>query len=93
MEARKCDRCGKYYDNYTKEMPEGFENNHGKKGDKINSVVLCGTDYIDCRGMPIGSSKYIDLCPECMDGLIRYLKGDKDGEPTDKSSKDDMQKH
>ena len=93
MEARKCDRCRKYYDNYTKEIPEGFENSHEAKGNKINGVILYGIDNMEHRGMPIGSSKYIDLCPECMDGLIRYIKGDKDGEPTDKSSKDDMQKH
>ena len=47
MNAKKCDRCGNYYDE----------------------------EDIECS---IALSDHIDLCPECMDKMIDFLKGKLD---------------
>lgn len=41
----------------------------------MNFVALHGKDIERCDGMPTGSSRPIDLCPDCMDGLLEYLSG------------------
>lgn len=47
MKAKKCDRCGKYYDE----------------------------EDIECS---VAISDHIDLCPECMDKMVDFLKGKPD---------------
>lgn len=76
MNAKRCDRCGKYYDLYEMKIPEEFINESMPRQNMMNHIVLCGTDIKKCDGMSIGSSKYIDLCPRCMNGLIRYIGGE-----------------
>lgn len=78
MNAKKCDRCGKYYDLYEMDIPERYKD---KMNGKMNCVALHGKDIERCDGMPTGCSKPIDLCPDCMDGLLEYLNG---GSPTNK---------
>lgn len=56
--ARKCDRCGAYYDPYEMRM-----------GTHPVDYVYCGhNDYCG------GSGKSIDLCPNCMSELIAWLE-------------------
>lgn len=83
MEAKRCDRCGRYYDPYEMKIPEEFRNESMPKEDRMNHIVLQGTDIRKCSGMPIGASKYIDLCPRCMEGLIRYIRGEDINEPVE----------
>ena len=72
MNAKKCDRCGKYYDLYEMDIPEIYKD---RMNGKMNFVALHGKDIERCDGMPTGSSRPIDLCPDCMDGLLGYLSG------------------
>lgn len=57
--AKKCDRCGKLYELY-----EGYSVEEG--GNRYDKFILvhhwssAGRDY--------------DLCPECMESLIEWIK-------------------
>lgn len=70
MNAKKCDRCGKYYDLYEMDIPERYKD---RMNGKMNFVALHGKDIERCDGMPTGSSRPIDLCPDCMEKLISFL--------------------
>lgn len=72
MNAKKCDRCGKYYDLYEMDIPEIYKD---RMNGKMNFVALHGKDIERCDGMPTGSSRPIDLCPDCMEKLISFLDG------------------
>lgn len=62
--ARKCDRCGKLYEVYDVKCKK-YET---VATDRFNAVKLCRTvDDGYYRG------KMLDLCPECMDGLLQFL--------------------
>ena len=58
MNAKKCDRCAKLYENYRDEV------NHA------NAIRLVhrGDDY------GATNIKHIDLCPECMKSFTWWLK-------------------
>ena len=59
MNAKKCDRCGQYYEIY-RGMDYGAS--------KTNMIALqndCKLQYAAC----------IDLCPACMEKQIRFLSG------------------
>lgn len=60
MNARKCDRCGKFYEKYG--IKSGCSN-------KPNGI-LYATLYDDHTYY---SSKSFDLCPECMDELKKWI--------------------
>lgn len=58
--ARKCDRCGVYYDEYN------VKNNAGK----INGIVfanIVSQDKYYSRGL-------YDLCPACSDELMKWFR-------------------
>ena len=59
--AKKCDRCGKYYDN-NKSTLRGYPG------------TLCGVTFVRSVGQPrcIGEK---DLCDECIAKLIRFMNG------------------
>lgn len=57
MRAKKCDRCGKFYDHY-----DGMSRFRG--GCKANALVLIDRD-LDGK---YWSRKSYDLCPACMGG-------------------------
>lgn len=68
MQAKKCDRCGKLYELY----------NTGNNGKKCNGIQLLNID---------GKQNYYtqgiyDMCPACMEGLMKWLYAIKNG--TDK---------
>lgn len=75
MNAKKCDRCGKYYDEYEKEIPEEMLRKNEQGLTRVNHVGLMGSADI---GYSIAVSKPIDICPECMDKMIDFLKGKPD---------------
>lgn len=62
MEARKCDRCGKLYENYSLSIP----------GDPIKG----GGNY-RVNGFKTGTDScmntFKDLCPECMSEFIEWF--------------------
>lgn len=63
--AKKCDRCGTFYMRYRNCVP------HKKTKE---GLPVCGIQH---------DSGYIntyDLCPECFDGLIKFMKIDIEGE-------------
>lgn len=59
MDAKKCDRCGKYYDLYN-------TNNHKANGIKLASYNESGLYEL---------IKSIDLCPECMEDAKKFTEG------------------
>ena len=65
MRARKCDRCGCYYDTYQGKMK--FEKTGG-----ANALLLIDR-FEDNKAM---SRKSYDLCPRCMQELEEFLKID-----------------
>lgn len=63
MQAKKCDRCGCFY-----ESCKGI-NNYLKRNKFM--LIKAKDDY----------DKYsiLDLCPECMEGLMKWLYAIKNG--------------
>lgn len=60
MNAKKCDRCGKYYDSY------GTNSDHKN----TNAVMFVNVD----RNGHYFSHGIIDLCPECMNEVKESVK-------------------
>lgn len=65
MDAKKCDRCGRYYSEYGKY----------KAGDrefevKKSSMIRTGTKILTGKFL---CEKHFDLCPICMDELDKFL--------------------
>lgn len=75
MIAYKCDRCGKYYEEYEKDLydlPERhIDDGLKRKSDYVDGIIICSNKNGQCGGI----SKNIDLCPECMEELIAFLDG------------------
>lgn len=59
--AVKCDRCGRFYDNYN------MRNNE----DNINGIMTLNIDM----NRKYFSHRAIDLCPECMKSFKQWLGG------------------
>ena len=59
MNAKKCDRCEKYYDSY------GIKDNK----DKTNAVMFVNAD----RNGQYFSHGLIELCPECMNEVEKFV--------------------
>lgn len=55
MRAKKCDRCGKFYDHY-----DGIQ--QFKNGERANALVLIDRDLDE----KYWTRKTYDLCPACM---------------------------
>lgn len=64
--ARKCDRCGLYYDEY----------NVGYNAEKINGINLLN---IDSNGKYFSHGPQ-DLCPACSNELMRWFKKENNNE-------------
>ncbi len=72
-DAKKCDRCGKYYDDYD---GVGFPEN--SDGPLENTLDLrMGKGKYDrmhlVRADDYGNRRF-DLCPDCMAALISFIK-------------------
>ena len=57
--AKKCDRCGKFYENY----PTGNKSQY-------NALRIIQRNSI---GETINGYTTYDLCPECMDELVKSM--------------------
>lgn len=64
MRARKCDRCGKFYDHYN--GSQQFKN-----GERANALSLIDHD-LDGK---YWSRMTLDLCPACMGGFETFIRG------------------
>lgn len=65
MRARKCDRCGKFYDHYN-------GNQQFKNGERANALSLIDHD-LDGK---YWSRMTYDLCPACMGGGFEaFIRG------------------
>ncbi len=62
-DAKKCDRCGKYYDDY-----DGVAFSEAITANRYDRMNLVRADdyYSKC--------KRFDLCPDCMSALISFIK-------------------
>ena len=58
--AKKCDRCGSYYDSY----------NDKNNAEKINGIMLIN---IDSNNRYFSHEPY-DLCPVCSDELMKWFR-------------------
>ena len=58
--ARKCDRCGLYYDSY----------NDKNNSEKINGIMLIN---IDSNNRYFSHGPH-DLCPACSNELMKWFK-------------------
>lgn len=65
MLARKCDRCGKLYEQY--EGKTNYRELSGANGVKLIDVYMSDNGY--------DNRKRYDLCPECMAKLVAFLNG------------------
>lgn len=61
-EAKKCDRCGKYYD----------DNTCGTTGEKVIGFEILKRN--DCN--VIRSFQKFDLCDDCVAGLFLFIEGE-----------------
>ena len=62
-QAKKCDRCGKLYEHY----PINKQAAKYKWSNGIKLVKMDSSGYISAESDPR------DLCPECMDQIIKLL--------------------
>lgn len=61
--AKKCDRCGKFYDEY----------NTKKDNKKFNGVMTLNIDF----QRDYYSNDPVDLCPKCMESFEQWLFADE----------------
>ena len=60
MIAKKCDRCGAYYETYNVE--------HNQK--KTSGMMFLNVDERRCYY----DNPVIDLCPECMEAVRKFIE-------------------
>ena len=58
--ARKCDRCGKLYNEYKRPENDG----------KCNAIMITNLD----EDRKYWKQPLLDLCPECMDEFEKWMK-------------------
>ena len=64
MRARKCDRCGAYYDHY---------NGHKNNEENANGFIFIDKDMND----KYFSRNSVDLCHDCLLKLLDFMKGEQ----------------
>lgn len=64
-QAKQCNRCARLYKNYKKQV-----STPGARG-CYNGFMLAD---ISADGNSFGRSGLLDLCPECMDLLVRWFE-------------------
>ena len=58
--AKKCDRCGQYYNHYPLGNEPGI----------YNAIRQARVDSV---GTIVREGSHLDLCPKCMDDLFHFL--------------------
>lgn len=83
MNARKCDRCGEFYEPYSVWNGGSGSAFRQKKPSGIMFVLTdesnaqwCQAEY---KGIPETGKKTRGLCPKCMDELLAWWADGKDG--------------
>lgn len=78
MNARKCDRCGGYYEPYSVWNGASGVASREKKPSGImftltngDNTQLCQAEYSE---LPDTGKRSKDLCPKCMDELLAWWK-------------------
>lgn len=66
MNAKKCDRCGAFYERYTREA----QPSDSDKIKKLLSLKRNGFMITQDTGY---CSENIDLCPECFEKLLKWI--------------------
>lgn len=66
--ACKCDRCGSYYDYYTKEVPSSLT----ESKDNVNQICF-SRGYGNKKDYTGSHLTVLDLCPVCMDYIFSQL--------------------
>lgn len=61
--AKKCDRCGKFYDHYP----------IGNQSGIYNSVCRLRTDGFEANKI-LYQERHHDLCPDCMDDFKTFME-------------------
>lgn len=64
MDARKCDRCGKFYDI---EKVKAYESKFFDKVYEVNSHMQLSENVVE----------KFDLCPDCRKAFEEFVKGGK----------------
>ena len=63
--AKKCDRCGSFYDRYEKQT---------KVMDSSTTYTINGASFVYFNTENIATSRVkFDLCPTCLDELIDFM--------------------
>lgn len=75
MDAKKCDRCGKFYDHYSYPVNQSGPYRHGNKLMLANEIY--GVNH---------HVKEFDLCKDCMDELEEFLGMHKEKENDSKGN-------
>lgn len=65
MDAKKCDRCGRFYSEYGK-----YKAGEREFEIKKSSMIRTGTKILTGKFL---FEKHYDLCPLCMDELDKFL--------------------
>ena len=77
MLARKCERCGKYHDNYEKSINAksiGRDNDiETNSMSDINSFTFTNNVF----SMNFNYIKTFDLCKDCLDALVKWFENGK----------------
>lgn len=80
MEARRCDRCGKYYDIYN----DGTDRSKKMRLTNESNIKQPNGIMTYMRGVGAAVGSY-DLCPDCMSELADWLhiEPEEEGEEDD----------
>ena len=72
MDAKKCDRCNKYYDEYVGLNERNEEKNvHQRYEIPYNRLIVCNNIH-NKAVYSIPDSRF-DLCPDCMMELDKWI--------------------
>lgn len=71
MVAFRCDRCKEYYIPY-----EGLNERDVTGGDSNCAAFSKRFDSLILSGIKLSERKQYDLCPNCMEKLIKFMEND-----------------
>ena len=70
MNAKKCDRCERFYEPYKPDAAHKFSN-----------MLIFAEDYEDAYGNPdYFEHRQFELCPDCMTDAVRFMQAMMGGE-------------
>lgn len=63
MNAKKCDRCNKFYEAYNPDETLKYSN-----------MLIFAKDYADECGIGYCECRQFELCPECMAAAVKFMQ-------------------